>query len=597
MSLTATIIGERAGQLTAACDRLVRPEITDARTREHQRRFIATVLAAPFIAGLALCMTMPSLFGIPLTVAAVSGTFGLSWSLALMVAWLGSTDIAEKLAFALGVAFSTAVVAIAGGVASPMFLLAFAPAIEAALLRGGAKAMRASAIATAGMIAVLIAASAGGTLAVAGSAWQWLVIAAYGASVLPRVTSLLRAREDAARAATAAIAGLEDEALVLAISQAGEVTDIHRDTAGFINVPTDMLLGRGLFERIHVADRVTYLCALADVKRGAPHSAAEVRLRLPAGSPPEQAPRYLPVTIRFAADGERAGACVATIRDDSRHAALREALEAERERADSTEAAKKRFLATVSHELRTPLNAIIGFSEMMRRGMLGEFADPRQREYVALIEESGNHLLSVVNAILDVSKIESGSYAVNCEPFAVAEAVELCRSMMTGHAAAKQIELETRIAASVGEIQGDRRAIQQMLLNLLSNAIKFTPQSGHISIEASRLGSMLQIRVSDNGIGIADSDLTRLGEPFVQVQNDLTRQFEGTGLGLSIVKGLVKLHEGSMSVESAPGEGTTVTIGLPVAGPTGAMEKVSVLHNPANQAKKEETDGSFRKIA
>ena len=178
-----------------------------------------------------------------------------------------------------------------------------------------------------------------------------------------------------------------------------------------------------------------------------------------------------------------------------------------------------------------------------------------------------------------------------------AEAVELCRSMMTGHAAAKQIELETRIAASVGEIQGDRRAIQQMLLNLLSNAIKFTPQSGHISIEASRLGSMLQIKVSDNGIGIADSDLTRLGEPFVQVQNDLTRQFEGTGLGLSIVKGLVKLHEGSMSVESAPGEGTTVTIGLPVAGPTGATEKVSVLHYPANQAKKEETDGSIRKIA
>ena len=95
MSFTATIIGERASQLTAACDRLVRPEITDARTREHQRRFIATVLAAPFFAGLALCMTMPSLFGIPLTVAAVSGTFGLSWSLALMVAWLGSTNIAE----------------------------------------------------------------------------------------------------------------------------------------------------------------------------------------------------------------------------------------------------------------------------------------------------------------------------------------------------------------------------------------------------------------------------------------------------------------------------------------------------------------------
>jgi cell cycle sensor histidine kinase DivJ len=233
--------------------------------------------------------------------------------------------------------------------------------------------------------------------------------------------------------------------------------------------------------------------------------------------------------------------------------------------------AKSRFLAAVSHELRTPLNSIIGFSDMLVHGMAGEFADARQREYVELIRESGTHLLSVVNAILDVSKIEAGAYSIRPEPFVVAEAIELCRSMMAQQAHDQGVRLTAEVTPGTGEICADRRAVQQIMLNLLSNAVKFTPAGGEVGIEVQRRGSRLRLAVRDTGIGIAEEDLGRLGQPFMQVRNDFTRQFDGTGLGLSLVKGLVRLHEGEMTIECAPGEGTTVAVMLPVAGPAAAQ--------------------------
>jgi cell cycle sensor histidine kinase DivJ len=238
---------------------------------------------------------------------------------------------------------------------------------------------------------------------------------------------------------------------------------------------------------------------------------------------------------------------------------------------------------------------------MLLHEMFGAFRDPRQKEYVGLVRDAGQHLLEVVTSILDVSRIESGAYATEPEPFRFAEAVEMCRSMMRLQADKKGIALEARIAADAGEINADRRAVQQILINLASNAIKFTPEGGSVTIGAKRIGSRLHFWVSDTGIGIAEDDLSSLGKPFMQIQNDYTRRFEGTGLGLALVKGLVALHDGTMSIESAPGQGTTVTIGLPVDGPKKrGGPSTGVLAMPASkkaEGKKEEGHGALRKSA
>jgi cell cycle sensor histidine kinase DivJ len=197
----------------------------------------------------------------------------------------------------------------------------------------------------------------------------------------------------------------------------------------------------------------------------------------------------------------------------------------------------------------------------------GGFIDQRQREYAELIKESGHHLLGIVNSILDVSKIEAGTYAIQTEAFAFGEAVDMCRSMMSLQAEKKRVDLRTEIGRTIGDIVADRRAVQQILINLVSNAVKFTPEDGSVTIGARRVGSRLHFWVEDTGIGISEEDLERIGKPFTQVRNDYTRQFEGTGLGLSLVKGLVALHEGTMSIESMPGEGTKVAISMPVEGP------------------------------
>jgi cell cycle sensor histidine kinase DivJ len=249
---------------------------------------------------------------------------------------------------------------------------------------------------------------------------------------------------------------------------------------------------------------------------------------------------------------------------------LRTRLSAAEDRAQGLEIARGRFLAAVSHELRTPLNSIIGFSDMLLHGMAGALEDPRQREYVGLIRQSGGHLLSVVNAILDVSKIESGAYGIQPEAFAVREAIDLCHAMLTPQAEEKGLNFLVRARADAGEIVADRRAVQQIVINLAANAIKFTERGGKVSVEAIRSGGWLRIVVSDTGIGMSQDELARVGKPFVQVSSDLSRRFEGTGLGLSLVKGLVRLHGGTMTIESATGEGTLVTVALPVAGPRAA---------------------------
>jgi cell cycle sensor histidine kinase DivJ len=314
------------------------------------------------------------------------------------------------------------------------------------------------------------------------------------------------------------------------------------------------------------------------------------------------ADNYRPFQLELVRAEEQQETFTLLLRENDEIAELRDELAAANEAAASAEVAKGRFLAVVSHELRTPLNAIIGFSDMLLHEMFGGFKDPRQKEYVGLVRDSGQHLLAVVTSILDVSRIEAGAYATEPEPFRFIEAVEMCQSMMQLQANAKNIDLQAQIAPDAGEINADRRAVQQILINLVSNAVKFTPDGGDVVVGAKRIGSRLHFWVSDTGIGIAEEDFENLGKPFMQIQNDYTRRFEGTGLGLSLVKGLVALHDGTMSIESMLGEGTTVTISLPVSGPKGRSRDKNggVLAIPAVKAKgdaKGDRNGSLRKTA
>ncbi|MER8391460.1 PAS domain-containing sensor histidine kinase, partial [Mesorhizobium sp. M1340] len=535
-------------------------------------------------------------------VAAIFAAVGLCWLAALLVAASVKMTLAGQLALVVGSVALGALIAAAGGVASPVALLAVALPFEAWWIGQSRRAVIWGAISA--LVAVLLQPLAGSVLPLGQTeiaAWHWLVPLAWALTLIPRVASL-RATASA-QLDPAGSHRLEDliDAVVLRIAAHGEVLDASAKARTILRLPPELLFGTGLFDRIHLSDRVPYLSALADMRDGALSRRLDLRVRLPQSSG-VTADNYRPFSLEMMRAPGQGTVFTLLLRENDEVAGLRQELAAANEAAASAEVAKGRFLAVVSHELRTPLNAIIGFSDMLLHEMFGSFKDPRQKEYVGLVRDSGQHLLAVVTSILDVSRIESGAYATEPEPFRFREAVEMCQSMMRLQAEAKAIDLQAQIAPDAGEINADRRAVQQILINLVSNAIKFTPEGGNVVIGAKRIGSRLHFWVRDTGIGIAEEDFVNLGKPFMQIQNDYTRRFEGTGLGLSLVKGLVALHEGTMSIESMPGEGTTVTISLPVSGPTGrSAEKTGVVPMSAVKAKadggKGESNGSLRKTA
>ncbi|HET6373821.1 MAG TPA: GAF domain-containing protein [Candidatus Polarisedimenticolia bacterium] len=225
---------------------------------------------------------------------------------------------------------------------------------------------------------------------------------------------------------------------------------------------------------------------------------------------------------------------------------------------------KSEFLANMSHELRTPLNAVIGFSEVLLQRMFGEL-NAKQDEYLKDIYASGQHLLSLINDILDLSKIEAGRMELAPAPFHLPTALENAVTLVKGRAARHGITLELDLDPRLGELVGDERKVKQVLLNLLSNAVKFTPEGGRITVKAGRRDGGVEIAVTDTGIGIAPDDQAAIFEEFRQVGSDEARKQEGTGLGLTLAKKFIELHGGRIWVESTLGRGSTFTFTLPVA--------------------------------
>lgn len=270
--------------------------------------------------------------------------------------------------------------------------------------------------------------------------------------------------------------------------------------------------------------------------------------------------RWLRVTDR----PTEGGGIVSIVSDITEAKDREETLRSAKELAEEGSRSKSEFLANMSHELRTPLNAIIGFSQIMRAETLGPVGSPRYIEYLDDIIESSEHLLGVINDILDVAKSEAGKLDLNEEAVDIADEIQLTGRLFAEQASTAAVTLIIDKMDTVPRLWADRRKIRQILLNLVSNAIKFTPPEGKVSISViMEQDGRMTLMVSDTGIGIRKEDLPRAMAPFGQVESSLSRRYEGTGLGLPLTQALVERHGGQLVLDSEPGKGTRVSAKFP----------------------------------
>jgi cell cycle sensor histidine kinase DivJ len=374
----------------------------------------------------------------------------------------------------------------------------------------------------------------------------------------------------------------------------GDVLFVSPAAQVLLGAGPQALHGRGLFDRVHVADRPAYLKALDDAAMVRESRTVELRIRRDSSKDNAGGGfvwielRCWPLDRAAQADAGEAGEVVAVMRDVSARKDEEHAVEHARAEAERASLAKSRFLATMSHELRTPLNAIIGFSEMLREEDALMIGAKQRHDYAHLINESGHHLLSVVNGILDMSKIESGNFEIVPEPVAPERVIQESCELLALRARHAGIDVAVRLADGLPGIIADKRALLQIMLNLLSNALKFTNRGGKVAVTATaaesghngghhaghqtgheadhgdREAAHLVITVEDTGVGIGAEDLPRVGEPYFQARSSYDRRHDGSGLGLSIVKGLLALHGGWMEIESRVGEGTRAIVHLPL---------------------------------
>jgi cell cycle sensor histidine kinase DivJ len=374
-----------------------------------------------------------------------------------------------------------------------------------------------------------------------------------GVALLPA----LRARVERAHDAEDARARLyrmvtEQPQLIVSLDEVGRMQAAYGEAPPGLDL--HQLMQHGLIAAVHAPDRPAVIAAI---------EAAYSNGRAEIGFTPHAAmDYYLHLAMRRAGDDKLYG----ILSDGSLQHGREAALEAARLEAEQLNQGKSQFLASMSHELRTPLNAVIGFSEIMRLKMFGPL-DGKYAEYAQLIWESGQHVLDMINDVLDMSKIEAQRYELTLESFDLREPVSQALRLMRGAGHDKGVEIVSQMPLEGVIVTADKRAVKQIALNLLSNAVKFTPRGGEVRLKMEALADGVEMTITDTGIGIAPDDVSRLGQPYEQA-GDADHKAMGTGLGLSIVKAMVKLHGGSVRIDSTLGQGTTVTVRLPIIAQT-----------------------------
>jgi cell cycle sensor histidine kinase DivJ len=381
----------------------------------------------------------------------------------------------------------------------------------------------------------------------------------------------------------------------------GHVLEASPAAVTLLGLPPDALRGRGLFSRVHVCDRPAFLRAIGEAAVGA--SPAVVRVRLHAGPDGaveagerggRKASRVLWVETRAhrietPRPGAAAPAVIAVTRDISEHRRREEELEEARRQADEADLSKGRLLTAVAGELRAPLNAIAGAADMLAAESAEGPESCKRRRQAATIGASARYLLDLADALGDLAAIGTRTVELALEPLDVAALVNSCCDLMGARAQAAGVVLSCSVVPGLPELVADRQACRRILLNLIANAIAFTPRGGQARVGAARDGDRIVLTVSDTGLGVARSDLPRLGEAFfraTQARGDR----DGHGLGLAVVRGLVGLHRGTLTVEGASGEGTSVAVSLPIDSRPGALRpgapvSVTVLSRSRDLAK------------
>ena len=545
--------------------------------RAQRRRFVA-IQAAKGAVGAVLGLAFFGMLGPPDTAEAIAMA-GLMAPAALALLGLTRLPLAalEQVGLAGFALLIGYLASLTGGVTSPLTVwFALIPA-EAALAGGRPAVMRAG-IAAGAAFAAVAGMEALGMLPPSRLTlplWQVFAVSVLGALV--QAVLIAAAAQDRQRAADAAAAEgaamyrfLADNAMDLITRHSGDgcIRYASPATLALLGRVPEEIIGQTMMSLTHPGDVPAMQSALMEASYFGRDGSAEIRLRRRDGS-------Y--VWAEFRCRPAQDGDIVAVTRDVSERKAQELALVEARDAALGASRAKSSFLANMSHELRTPLNAIIGFSEMMTREMFGPIG-PRYQEYSRLIHESGAHLLDLINSVLDMSKIEAGKFELNEELFDLEETAQSAVRFLKIPAERAGVALKLSIAPNARLMFADRRAVKQILVNLLSNGVKYTPPGGTVQVTARssvEAGRGMEIVVSDSGTGISKSDLERLGRPFEQVENAETRGKEGTGLGLALVKAMAKMHGGEAVLESALGEGTTVTVRLPHAGVDSKGERIA----------------------
>ena len=556
--------------------KLVHPELhANAVEYARHRIFLASRLTIPLGAFVIAPLFLVTGHGPTFWEAAALALLLLPFGAVIHVSRTGNLAAGEAVSLATWLALGFTLT-LGSGSPVGLGLLLLVP-LETALSSGSPFARRASFIASTSAVLLSVGLGAfprsgpGPGLASCGIVAAAVV---YGSILAVSAHRLLRLRVHHARLDRERYRVMSDalEDALMRFDRAGGVLFASSSTTRLFGVPSRDIMGRGFFEHVHVSDRPAFLKLVADLCAEPGAEVASLRVRtgriLSQGGLDE--PVFVWVELRaksFASspDDPRADrtTVVAQLRDVTAQKTSELALEDARRAEARSTAGRDLFLASVSHELRTPLNAIIGFAELLASDVLAPRDSGKQREYASIIEQSGHHLLAVVNSILDASKLESGSFDFAPEPFRLTELIGTCCDMVTLKADQAGVAVLRELPTMLADVTGDRRACKQIVLNLLSNALKFTPPNGRVTIGARPDGNSVVLFVADTGIGIAARDLPRLGDPFFQAQGSYDRLHDGTGLGLSVVRGLVGLHGGSMSIESAPGEGTLVSVRLP----------------------------------
>jgi cell cycle sensor histidine kinase DivJ len=445
-------------------------------------------------------------------------------------------------------------IVLTGGVGGPLMALALAPSAAMAALDSRRLLALAAALTTATVAAIALASGAGLIApAPANGPWPPLLALTFTAVALAAALQMGRAqsaeREAGQTREAARLRSLleADPALVLRLDEAGVVRELFGGPPDLLRLT---LVGRPFEFLASDADRSAARAALAIAATSGQASV---------GFAPPMAPdRFLAAELRSLPGGET----LALVRDVSAERAFEAGLVQAKTDAENMAHAKARFLANMSHELRTPLNAVIGFSDIMRSKLFGPLSE-RYAEYAALIHESGGHLLDLINDVLDMSKIEAERFQLTLEPFDARESISAALRLTRVQADGARIALRGALPPEPIEVNADRRALKQIVLNLVSNALKFTPAGGQVNVLARARGPELEIIVADTGVGIAPGDLERLGRPYEQA-GEADQRAMGTGLGLSLVRAFAELHGGTMVIKSVLGEGTAVSVRLPV---------------------------------